>query len=92
MTIENACQITLKELQKSGYPFKEIKSKSTDSVYYEIHSASDKLLFRIANHKTDKNIITFRIDHNHDVKNLLQFVQNRIKDLSYRSTKRLLGL
>lgn len=92
MTIENACQVTLKELKKSGYPFKEIKSKSTDSVYYEIHSATEKLLFRIANHKTDKNIITFRVDHKSDNKNLLQFIHNRIKDLSYRSTKRLLGL
>ena len=92
MNIERARQITLKELKNSGYPFEERLSKSTGSVYYKIFSSKESLLFRISDHQTNKNVITFRVDHRMDEKNLLKFVRNRVKDLSCRTTKSLLGI
>lgn len=92
MTLEKACQFTINELKKSGYCFEETKSKTTNSVYYKLFSATNNLIFRISDHNTGTKIITFRIDCSNDFNNLIRFVQKRIKDLSYRSTKQLLGI
>lgn len=92
MTINQARQITLNELKKSGYNFKEIQSKSTTSYYYTIWSESGKMIFRIADHCTKKNIITFRIDHKTSCDKMQNFVKARVKDLTVRNTKKILGL
>lgn len=92
MTNTEARSIILKELSKSGYEYKEINSKSTDSMYYKISSGESSLLFRISDHPTQKDVITFRIDKHKNRENLQKFVKNRISDLSYRVTKTFLGL
>lgn len=93
MTNAEARSIITKELSKSGYEYREINSKTTDSMYYRISSGETSLLFRISDHPTQKDVITFRIDkHKNNKDNLQKFIKNRISDLSYRVTKTFLGL
>lgn len=92
MTIQQARQITLHELKKCGYSFKEIQSKSTNSLYFRIESSKESLLFRISDHQTYKDVCTFRIDHKTNDNKLKNFIKNRVYDLSYRNTKKILGI
>ena len=95
MNYQAISNIVIPELKKSGYRYEEIKSVSTSSIYYKIYSGDESLLFRISDHKTSKDIKTFRIDVGTDKKNstkLVLFVKNRIADLSYRKVRSYLGM
>ncbi len=92
MSFNEAKAIILKEISKSGYKLREHNSKTTNSFYFEISSSCASLLFRVSDHSTGKNVITFRVDHKTNRDNLLRFVKNRISDLSARTTKKLLGI
>lgn len=85
-------QIVFKEAKKAGYVVEERKSVSTSSVYYTVSSGKYSLLFRVADHKTKSNVITFRVDHKSTLANLENFVKNRLKDLSYRKLRAILGM
>jgi len=80
-------RIITSEIKKSGITFKEIESKSTDSVYFKLFYGEADLLFRVSNHKSIKNIITLRIDRKSTPETIKAFTKNRIKDLSYRKMK-----
>lgn len=92
ISYDQVSQIVFKEAKKAGYVVEERKSVSTSSVYYTVSSGKYSLLFRIADHKTKSNVITFRIDHKSSIGNLENFVKNRIKDLGYRKLKAVLGM
>lgn len=93
MTYQDAARIINQELKKSSYNYEEIKSKTTNSLYYKIYSSSESLIFRVSDHNSKKNILTYRIDkHKNNNNNLKKFVQNRVKDLQVRTVKSLLGV
>lgn len=85
-------QIIYKEAKKAGYVVEERRSVSTSSVYYTVKYESCSLLFRVADHKTKSNVITFRIDHKSSLQAAENFVKNRMKDLGHRRLKLLLGM
>ena len=92
LNYEQVSQIVFREAKKLGYVVEERKSVSTSSVYYTVKSGSCSLLFRVADHKTKSNVITFRVDHKSTIANLESFVKNRIRDLGYRKLKAVLGM
>ena len=92
MNYEQVSQIVVKEVRKAGYVVVERRSVSTDSVYYTVKSGNFSLLFRVSDHKTKSDVITFRIDHKFSVANFEHFVKNRIKDLGRRQLKAVLGM
>lgn len=92
MNYEQVSQIVAKEVKKAGYVVIERRSVSTDSVYYTVKSGEFSLLFRVSDHKTRSDVITFRIDHKFSVANFEHFVKNRIKDLGHRHLKAVLGM
>lgn len=85
-------QIVFKEAKKAGYVVEERKSVTTSSVYYTVKSDTCSLLFRVADHKTRSNVITFRVDYKSTLTNLENFVKNRMKDLGHRRLKLALGI
>lgn len=92
MTYETISKIIFKEVEALGYRVTERKSVSTNSVYYTLFSSKSQLMFRVSDHKTDKNIVTLRVDQKGVEKNAIHFIRNRIKDLQYRNLKAVLGM
>ena len=84
--------IMKKEIEKSGYRYKFRQSKISDSVYFTIYGACASLYFRISDHKTYKNVVTFRVDRKTDHKKVLNFIKQRIKDVNTRNVCSLLGV
>ena len=90
---EQISQIVIKEAKKAGYVIEERDSVSTNSIYYTLRSGKTSLLFRVADHPTHSNVITFRWNYKSgSAENLQRFVKNRIRDLGHRSMKAILGL
>ena len=92
MSYEQISAIVFKEAEAFGYKVTERRSLSTNSVYYTIYAGKVKLMFRVSDHGTNKNVITLRIDHKNVSKIAVSFVKNRIKDLRYRNLKSVLGM
>lgn len=92
MTLEHAKAIVDKELRRSGYSFVFRESKSTSSCYYKIEGSRDtSLMFRISDHNTNKNVLSFLVTEHQSEAQLVNFVDNRIRDFKKRHLKALLG-
>lgn len=92
MSYNETLTIIRQELKKSGYRYEERNSISTDSIYFKIYSGDQSLLFRVADHNTNKDVITLRVDHRTNEKIVRNFIRNRIDNLSYRVVKSHLGM
>lgn len=91
MKLNHALSIIERELSKSGYEYKRHNSKSSESVYYSLSNGKGiTLLFRVSDHRTRTDVITFRVDHKSTEKLLIAFVKNRVKGLQQRSLDSLL--
>lgn len=84
--------IMKKEIERSGYRYKLKQSKISDSFYFTIYSGVVSLYFRISDHRTVKNVLTFRVDKKTDHKKVLSFIKNRISDVGRRHVKITLGV
>lgn len=92
MTQQQVAEIIFREVKRAGYVVTERKSVSTSSVYYTLSNGKCSLFFRVADHRTNSNVITLRLDHKISMQSAEAFVKNRIRDLGYRSVKMVLGL
>lgn len=92
MNMETVRLIIKKEVQRIGYELEERKSTTSDSWYYKISNGTESLMFRISDHKTKSNVVTFRVDKKTDMVKLLGFIHNRCDGLSKRTLKKALGL
>lgn len=92
MNIITVKDLVDQQLKRSGYKYQIRESTSTTSVYFKIYASNTNLLFRIADHKTKKDIITLRIDHKTSQQSIQRFVQNRIDDVKKRNLKIILGI
>jgi hypothetical protein len=90
---EQISQIVFKEARKAGYVVEERQSVSTSSIYFTLKSGKTSLLFRVADHATKSDVITFRVNYRSGSTDIFQkFVKNRIRDLGRRTLKAVLGL
>lgn len=87
MTREEIKNIMIKEIKARGYDYELSMSESTESVYIELICGKTRLLFRLSDHFTKKDIITLRFDMCKTKKDVIKFLQNRIRDLQDRSRK-----
>lgn len=80
MDLQTAKTIVRQELNKLHCEYKEIESKTTNSVYYKIYFGKSDLQFRISDHRTKYDISTLRIDYKSSAKTIINYVHNRIQD------------
>ena len=92
MNMETVRFIIKKEVQRMGYDIDERKSTTSDSWYYTISNGTESLMFRISDHRTRSNVVTFRIDKTTKQIQLVRFIHNRCEGLSKRTLKKALGI
>jgi len=92
LSINEVKRVIEKEVASFGYNLKERKSVSTDSWYFEISNGKSSLLFRVATHKTYKNVSTLRIDRKLTHKDVIAFARKKCHALGYRFVKERLGV
>ena len=93
MTMPEIKRIIEQQVSKRGYYLEERPSNTTGSWYFKIYASPEvSLLFRVSDHKTQKDVITLRIDRQPKYNDVVSFVNNRCKDLGYRHTKAVLGM
>lgn len=92
MTLNGVRDTIKQELRKKSLHFEEKESNSTNSIYYTVYFTHTKMLFRISDHFTSKDVSTFIYSDKTTVSQLARYVENRIKDAKTRELTAALSM
>lgn len=92
LSCEEIIKIIQQEGWNKGFLVKIRPSASSSSVYLKIRSGRTEMLLRISDHPSKANICTVRFDKPQTKQDIINFVNNRLADISRRSFKHFMGM